>query len=256
MIVQELHHIQDRCGYLPEDELRALSRRLSVPLHRIHEVASYYPLYRLQPPATVEVRVCRDMSCHLRGAAGLRQKLEALAHEKGTGQLKVEGVSCLGQCDRPIAVSINDHVYRGLSEVELGARINTALAREPVPRQRADRSPLGWKIDPYNGNPEYKAVKQFLDKRDTDAVLKALEVSKLRGMGGAGFPTFRKWKTVRDVKDAEKYVVCNADESEPGTFKDRELLRRTPHLLVEGMLLAGLVTGARKGWIYVRHEYE
>src|SRR5207237_6668963 len=121
--------------------------------------------------------------------------------------------------------------------------------------QRAERAPPGWKIDPYNGNPEYTAVKQFLEKRDSDVILKALEVSRLRGMGGAGFPTFRKWKTVRDIQDAEKYVVCNADESEPGTFKDRELLRRTPHLLIEGLVLAGLVTGARKGWIYIRHEY-
>ncbi|HEV3085485.1 MAG TPA: NAD(P)H-dependent oxidoreductase subunit E, partial [Gemmataceae bacterium] len=106
MIVQELHHIQERCGYLPEQELRALSRRINQPLHRIHEVASYYPLYRLKRPATVEVKVCRDMACHLRGGAELRQNLEALAREKGVDQMEVDGVSCLGQCDRPVAVSI------------------------------------------------------------------------------------------------------------------------------------------------------
>jgi NADH:ubiquinone oxidoreductase subunit F (NADH-binding)/NADH:ubiquinone oxidoreductase subunit E len=255
MIVQELHHIQERCGYLPEQELRALSRRINQPLHRIHEVASYYPLYRLKPPPTVEVKVCRDMACHLRGGAEIRQNLEALAREKGVDQMEVDGVSCLGQCDRPVAVSINDTVFRGLPEAAVRERINLALAREPLPRQRADREPCGWKIDPYNGKPEYTAVKQFLEKRDSDAILKSLEVSKLRGMGGAGFPTFRKWKTVRDVQAPEKHVVCNADESEPGTFKDRELLRRTPHLLIEGMVLAGLITGAKKGWIYVRHEY-
>jgi NADH:ubiquinone oxidoreductase subunit F (NADH-binding)/NADH:ubiquinone oxidoreductase subunit E len=256
MLVQELHHIQDRCGYLPEDELRALAERTNLPLHRIHEVASYYPLYRLQKPPTVEVKVCRDMACHLCSAERLQRSLTALAHEKGAEELQVQGVSCLGQCDRPVAVSVNDHVYRGLPEPELLKRIEIALAREPLPNQRADRSPLGWKIDPYNGKPEYRVIRQFVEKRNVESVLKALEVANLRGMGGAGFPTFRKWSAVRAAPGDEKYVICNADESEPGTFKDRELLRRTPHLVLEGMVLAGLVTGASKGWIYIRHEYE
>jgi NADH:ubiquinone oxidoreductase subunit F (NADH-binding) len=125
-----------------------------------------------------------------------------------------------------------------------------------LPRQEADRSPRGWKIDPYHGDAHYLAVRKFMEHRDADGVLKALEVANLRGMGGAGFPTFRKWAAVRSTPGDVKYVICNADESEPGTFKDRELLRRVPHLLIEGMVLAGLVTGATKGYIYIRHEYE
>jgi NADH:ubiquinone oxidoreductase subunit F (NADH-binding)/NADH:ubiquinone oxidoreductase subunit E len=255
MIVQELTHIQERCGYLPEEELRALSQRINTPLHRIHEVASFYPLYRLKAPPAVDVKVCRDMACHLRGAKRLRQSLEAVGHELGKDKVCVDGVSCLGQCDRPIAVEINDHVYRGKSEEELRGLIQTAAAKEPLPHQKADRTPLGWKIDVYGGQPRYDAVRRFVENRNGDAILKALEVANLRGMGGAGFPTFRKWATVRGAPGDAKYVVCNADESEPGTFKDRELMRRTPHLLVEGMLLAGLVTGATRGYIYIRHEY-
>src|SRR5439155_18982645 len=91
--------------------------------------------------------------------------------------------------------------------------------------------------------------------RNADAVIEALKDANLRGMGGAGFPTHLKWSTVRRAPGDVKYVVCNGDESEPGTFKDRELLRRAPHLVVEGLLLAGLVTGAAKGIIYIRHEY-
>jgi NADH:ubiquinone oxidoreductase subunit F (NADH-binding) len=154
-----------------------------------------------------------------------------------------------------VAISINDHVYRALSEDELKARVRLAAAREPLPHQPADRSPLGWKIDVYQGQPRYDAIKKFLANRDGDAVLKALETANLRGMGGAGFPTFRKWSAVRAAPGDVKYIVCNADESEPGTFKDRELLRRTPHLVIEGTVLAGLVTGAARGWIYLRHEY-
>jgi len=255
MIVQELRLIQERCGWLPEAELLALADRLNEPLHRLHEVASYYPLYRLTKPPTVEVLVCRDMACHLRGAPRLTQTLTAHGQEVG-GSVCVKGVSCLGQCDRPIAVSINDVVYRGLSEAELRARMNTALAHEPLPHQHADRGPSGWQIDVYNGQPTYDALRLLAEKkRDPDAIIKSLETAGLRGMGGAGFPTFRKWATVRGVQDDVKYVICNADESEPGTFKDRELMRRAPHLLIEAMALAGLVVGAKQGTIYIRHEY-
>jgi NADH:ubiquinone oxidoreductase subunit F (NADH-binding)/NADH:ubiquinone oxidoreductase subunit E len=266
MIIQELRLIQDHCGYLPEAELRALAERLRVPLYRLHEVASFYPHYRLQPPPAVEVQVCRDMACFLRGAGTLRRNLEALASD---GQIAVGGVSCLGQCDGAPAVCINDHVYRGKGEAELTALVRAVAAGEELPRQQADRSPCGWRIDPYQGQPRYEAVRWLIEQWQGDSsdnvsakrkrlaapVLQALETANLRGMGGAGFPTFRKWQTVLDAAGPTKYVVCNADESEPGTFKDRELLRRAPHLLVEGMVLAGLVTGAERGYVYVRHEY-
>src|SRR5437879_3636877 len=98
MIIQALNEIQDRVGYLPEVELRALAKRLRVPLHRLHEVASFYPRYRLQPPPPVRVEVCRDLACFLRGAAGLRTNLELLARDSGGDRIAVDGVSCLGQC--------------------------------------------------------------------------------------------------------------------------------------------------------------
>src|ERR1700722_14632674 len=116
MIIQELTHLQEHHGHLPEPEPRALAKRLGGPLHPLPEVASFYPLYRLTPPPVVSVDVCRDMACHLRGAPKLRAELEALGVELGGGQVSVSGVSCLGQCDRPVAVSINDHVYRGLAD--------------------------------------------------------------------------------------------------------------------------------------------
>src|SRR5262249_30824166 len=151
-------------GYLPSGELHALSQRLNIPLHRIHEVASFYPLYRLKPPPTVDLKVCRDMSCHLHGAPRLTRSLQAYANEINDEEtnIVVEGVSCLGQCDCPVAVSINDHVYFGKGESDLRKLIDKAASREPLPPQHADRSPLGWKIDPYQGQPKYKAVKKFL----------------------------------------------------------------------------------------------
>jgi NADH:ubiquinone oxidoreductase subunit F (NADH-binding)/NADH:ubiquinone oxidoreductase subunit E len=256
MIVQELLEIQERCGWLPREELQALGQRLNVPLHRVHEVASFYPAYRLTPPPAVDVRVCRDMACHLKGAQRLRQNLEAFGQELGGDSVYVGGVSCLGQCDQPVAVLINDHhVYRGLPEEVLRKWMRIALTRGQMPHQHVKSGTLGWQIDPYAGAPRYEALRAFLQGQDVDGLLKKLEAAGLRGMGGAGFPTHKKWAAVRGAFGDEKYVVCNADESEPGTFKDRELMRRTPWLVIEGMVLAGLVVGARRGWIYIRHEY-
>ena len=240
MIVQELHQLQHQHGYLPADELRALSDRLELPLYRLHEVASYFPHYRLQPPATVEVRVCRDMACHLRGSAGCRRALESLATEIGGGQVRVEGVSCLGRCDAPPAVAINDQVFWGRSTVELTGLVRQAHAGSPLPRQAADSSPLDWQIDPFHGQPRYDVIRRLIEAwksepdadpqrkrvRIGDGVLKELETAHLRGMGGAAFATYKKWTIVRNAPGRPKYSVCNADESEPGTFKDRELLRR------------------------------
>jgi formate dehydrogenase beta subunit len=256
MIVQELRQIQDRCGWLPREELLSLAQRTNVPLHRINEVASFYPGYRLSPPPAVDVRVCRDMACHLKGADRLIESLQAFGHELGEKEVNVCGVSCLGQCDRPVAVTVNDHhVYRGLGENEIRDRMRIALARAELPHQHVDSGPLGWKIDPYQGKPRWDALKGFVNDRNVEGLLKKMEVAGLRGMGGAGFPTFRKWSAVRGAFGDEKFIVCNADESEPGTFKDRELMRRTPWLVIEGMVLAGLIVGARRGWIYIRHEY-
>jgi NADH:ubiquinone oxidoreductase subunit F (NADH-binding)/NADH:ubiquinone oxidoreductase subunit E len=255
MIIQELNLIQERCGWLPDEELRALARRIAVPLHRLHEVASFYPLYRRSEPPKVDVRVCRDMTCHLRNARSIRRELESVATELGGGKAQVNEVSCLGQCDRPVAVSINDHVYRGWPVAKLRELIVAAASDKPLPHDHADNAVPRWRIDPYEGLPRYDAVRQFVANRNVDALLEKLRISGLRGMGGAGFPTEKKWAAVRGAPGSPKYIVCNADESEPGTFKDRELLRLTPYLVIEGMVLAALVTGATQGIIYVRHEY-
>ena len=256
MIVQELQKIQERCGWLPAEELRALSQRLTVPLHRLHEVASYYPLYRLKPPPRVDVKICRDMACHMAGAERVRAEVEMIASEYPAGSVAVDGVSCLGRCDKAVAAAVNDHHYV-LSQTSESLRqlISKAYSKDPLPHANWDMSPLGLTIDVYNGRSEYLAVKRWFEGMEANALLKELEVSGLRGMGGAGFPTFRKWMAVRGAPGQPKYVVCNADESEPGTFKDRELLRRAPWLVIEGMVLAALVVGAEKGWIYIRHEY-
>jgi formate dehydrogenase beta subunit len=257
MIVQGLHEIQKRHGYLRAPDLEALATRLGVPLHRLHEVATFFPHYRLEPPPAVEVKVCRDMACHLRGAPELRRGLEETARALGGKQVEVTRVSCLGQCDAPPAVLINEQVHRGKSLAEYQSLLRKAAAGRPVASRWPERAGKGWRIDPYcDGRPPYEAARRFAAKPDAAALIGELKVADLRGMGGAGVWAYQKWADVREARGGEKYVVCNGDESEPGTFKDRELLLHAPHLVVEGVILAGLLVGARKGFLYIRHEYD
>ncbi|HVK12270.1 MAG TPA: NAD(P)H-dependent oxidoreductase subunit E, partial [Gemmataceae bacterium] len=305
MIVERLHVIQDRHGYLPDAELRAFARESGTPLYRIQEVASYFPHFRQDwdRPAAVEVKVCRDMSCHLAGSGDLLHPKTGLKEIAKDGV--VVGTSCLGRCDRAPACSISRHVhgdevktfhdrvYAGLSAGQLKATV-AAIARGEDPPATPDRAHLGcdpaaWVIDVYRDGefPPYEATRRFLKahplpirpgrppkldlpdaevekhkKRHADEHNKALhpflwqlQQSNLLGMGGAGMPVYQKWFDVWQGAGSEKYVVCNGDESEPGTFKDRELLLRAPHLVVEGVLLGVLMTGGSAGFIYIRHEY-
>jgi NADH:ubiquinone oxidoreductase subunit F (NADH-binding)/NADH:ubiquinone oxidoreductase subunit E len=309
MIVQQLNQIQSRHGYLPRESLVALAERLAVPLYRIEEVVSFFPHYRKTAPPHLEVHVCRDMSCHLRGSAPLINELkETLATDIAAGRAAVCGVSCLGRCDRAPAVRMYCHAAErgresfsetthpnGQSRSEKDSRPHhgheplsyfgrpkdevvaaaKALAGGKEPPVNPDRdadlpdASLSWKIHAYAGKPReerYQAIRRVVEAirrgpamgdAERDRIIQsALKNAVLLGMGGAGGQAFKKWCEVREAVGQRKYVVCNADESEPGTFKDRELLLRTPYLVVEGVLLAGIVLGATQGYIYIRHEYE
>lgn len=268
MIVQELHKIQQRHGFLPKDELHELSHRLGTPLYRLNEVASFFPHFKLEPGPKVEVLVCHDMACHLRGGNALRAELEK-EFPAGNKNFVVRPVSCLGRCDRPVAALVNNHLHiaaetnmaeavKQIAEVakKLAAGAEVHHAHDADLKRHATAN---WKIDPYKtadgGKAEYRAVRDFIAKPDGDNLIAQLKEADLRGMGGAGVPAAQKWNDVRNAGGEQKFIVCNADESEPTTFKDRELLLRTPHLILEGMILAGLLSGATRGYVYIRHEY-
>jgi NADH:ubiquinone oxidoreductase subunit F (NADH-binding) len=253
-LISELKAIQDRHGYLPEDELRAFSQRTATPLYQIQAVASFYPHFRLQPGPRLAVKVCRDLSCFLGGARRLHQT--AAQYAKSTTGCQVGGVSCLGRCDQAPAVAINDTVYAGVNEQRLHELL-TAVQQGTVPDHTfVQQGSPTLTIDPYAREDErFVALREALRARDVLKILRTIEESGLRGMGGAGFPTDVKWEIVRSTKSEEKYVVVNADESEPGTFKDRFLMEKVPHLLIEGTLIGAYVVGARKAYIFIRHEY-
>ncbi|MBZ5720202.1 MAG: NAD(P)H-dependent oxidoreductase subunit E [Acidobacteriia bacterium] len=251
---EELRAIQRQFGYLPADQLQQLAAKLGLPLSRIHSVASFYPHFYLTQPARAEVRVCADMSCHLRGGQELKTNLEQAF--RGNEDVSIRQVSCLGRCDSAPALAINDHIYCGLDAPSSLSKVRDVLSGHPLPAEPRDHPRAPVASDPYAGSPNYSVVRRFVETRDWSGIIAVLKASGLRGMGGAGFPTGNKWEIVRNAPGKEKYIVCNADESEPGTIKDRFIMETVPYLVIEGMITAGLVTGARQGILYIRHEYE
>ena len=255
MIFDDLRAIQLRYGFLPKAELEGLSRRTQTPLYQIHSVASFYPHFHLAPPAKVEIRVCADMSCHLNGACELRAELERRLAGSPSEDVQIRDVSCLGRCDHSPAASINDQILADVTVANAEQIARRVLRGQEINEPHSEPSRMKCKADPYNDGDKYGVVRKLLQSRAWDDALAQLKVAELRGMGGAGFPTSMKWDLVRKQPDPVKYVVCNADESEPGTIKDRFIMTNLPHLVIEGILIAGLLTGAKRGILYIRHEY-
>ena len=255
MIFDDLRAIQLRYGFLPKAELEVLSQRSHMALYQIHSVASFYPHFHLAPPARADVRVCADMSCHLNGACELRAELEQRFAKSSAEDVTIRDVSCLGRCDQAPAVSINDEIFTSVTAASAEAIARGAILDEEVSEPHPEHARVKCASDPYADEEKYGVVRKLTVSKDCDGVLAELKLSELRGMGGAGFPTSMKWDLVRKQPGADKYVVCNADESEPGTIKDRFIMTHLPHLVIEGMIVAGLVTGAKKGILYIRHEY-
>jgi NADH:ubiquinone oxidoreductase subunit F (NADH-binding)/NADH:ubiquinone oxidoreductase subunit E len=255
-LIPALHAIQDRLGWLPREELVALARDTRRPLYEIQGLVSFYPHFRTEAPPAVGVHLCRDLSCWLRGAeAHIAATRERYA---GDADVEVVEVSCLGRCDDAPAAAVT----RLAESTTYGMRADTlhgvhALqgVREPAIRGRLPGSP--WPNDPYAaGEPRYRVLRALLEGRLGAAdVVRTLQDAGLRGMGGAGFPTGRKWELVAAQAGRPTYAVCNADESEPGTFKDRRILADQPHLVLEGLLAGMVVVGAEEGWVFIRHEY-
>ena len=250
-LIPALNAIQRRCGWLPRDELVALSREVRRPLYEIEGLISFYPHFRTTEPKAVQVAVCHDLTCWLHGSD--ERIAEAKARYGDDAEVELVEVSCLGRCDiapaaavdeRPLAFADAAHAVeaaRGDSHAPVEAKSGT----EPRPN------------DPYAaGEERYRILRRALaGDLGADAIVATLKESELRGMGGAGFPTGQKWEIVAAQEPTPKYTVCNADESEPGTFKDRQILAEQPHLVLEGMLLGMLVTGSEEGWVFIRHEY-
>ncbi len=258
-LIPALNAIQERVGWLPREELVALSREVRRPLYEIQGLVSFYPHFRTEPPKKAELRVCHDLTCWLRGAdAGIEALKERFG---GDADIELAEGSCLGRCDIAPACTVNDApVPMDDAAAAVTAAVRAAARRirdghrvDPAPSD----APVTWPNDPYaSAEDRYAVLRSVLaGQLDPAVIIAALNDAGLRGMGGAGFPTGRKWDLVAGQEADVKYAICNADESEPGTFKDRHILATQPYLVLEGLLLGMLAIGAEEGWVFIRHEY-
>jgi formate dehydrogenase beta subunit len=250
-LIPDLHAIQREHGWLPREELVRLSRERRRPLYEIEGIVTFYPHFLTEPPPPVELACCHDLSCWLHGAderiAQLRDRYE------GDADVHLREVSCIGRCDTAPAVAVNEHPAAAQEAESLVAEARGATPNGATAQRGAEPHPN----DPYaQTERDYRVLRAALEgSLSGEAIVAELTESGLRGMGGAGFPTGKKWELVAAQEAQPKYAICNADESEPGTFKDRQIMAEQPHLVLEGMLLGMLATGCHEGWVFIRHEY-
>ncbi len=245
-----LHDLHDRDGYLSEKVLRVVSKALRIPIAELFGTVTFYHHFSREPKGRSKPRVCTGPVCCLKGAQDL------LASLSGDGAIEMP---CAGRCDEPIPVIWGSGVLTGLKVDSLQSRPTPLPPPNPggteecvfASIREADRVTL----DGYRRTGGYEALTRAVRDMGPGGVLTSIDVSGLAGRGGAGFPTGRKWRAVAETSRSPKTIVCNADEGEPGCFKDRALMDYDPHGVIEGMILAGFATGASRGFIYLRYEY-
>jgi formate dehydrogenase beta subunit len=248
LLIEQLHKINDTYRGLHERHLVALAKLMNIPMAEVYEVATFYHHFEViregEQAPQFTLRVCDGLSCEMAGAATLLNNLKA---SLGTSKVKVVSAPCLGRCEQaPVAV-VHQHEI-GHATVEKVLAAVQAEATQPVALDYID-------LNAYVAEGGY-ALLQALNsgQQEAEAVMKAMEDSGLRGLGGAGFPAGRKWRIVSE-QAAPRLMAVNIDEGEPGTFKDRTYLERDPHRFLEGMLVAAHVVGIDAIYIYLRDEY-
>ena len=248
LLIEHLHLLQDRFGCLHARHLAALAEEMRLALVEVYEVASFYAHFDIvmddeKPPPAVTVRVCDSLSCEL---AGARQLLADLQSRLGEG-VRVVRAPCMGGCDKAPAVAIGHALHEHANAASVAAAVALGKTHPPVPDY------VG--LDTYRANGGYQLLQACLGgERTRDQVIEPLEHSGIRGLGGAGFPTGRKWRLVLQ-EPVPRLLAVNADEGEPGTFKDRYFLETDPHRFLEGMLIAAWAVEAEEVYIYLRDEY-
>ena len=258
LLIEHLHKLNDRYHGLFERHLCALAFEMNLPMAHVFEVATFYHHFEVlrdnATPARVTVRVCDGLSCEMAGAQELLEKLPALVDQ----DVRVISAPCIGRCEQAPAACVGQRAVpqatvQSVQEAtkELFYQENSAVV-QVFTNQTAIKS-IAYTDYRQAGGYELAAA-TVNGEEDPEAILRTMENSGLRGLGGAGFPAGRKWRIVRD-QPAPRLMAINIDEGEPGTFKDRTYLERDPHRFLEGMLIAAQVVGCEAVYIYLRDEY-
>lgn len=272
-------YAQDHFGYVSEEMVAEIARRLDLNTLQVTETLAYYSMIHRQPAGQHHVQVCTNISCMLRGGYAVWERCQkklGIGHKEVTddGKFSLEEVECIGACTGAPAMQVGYDFYENLTPEKAEAILDDlAEGRKPRPEpyttgakdetipasQRVISARFNLKdstrLATYRAHDGYAALEKALKSMAPEQVIEEVKKSNLRGRGGAGFPAGMKWSFVPKQTDKPKYIIANADESEPGTCKDRPLMELDPHQLIEGMLLAGYAVGAHRGYIYVRGEY-
>ncbi|MFM9901938.1 MAG: NADH-ubiquinone oxidoreductase-F iron-sulfur binding region domain-containing protein [Polaromonas sp.] len=276
LLIEHLHMLNDAYRCLHDRHLVALAKEMNIPMAEVYEVATFYHHFEVlkgdDQAAGLTVRVCDGLSCELAGARDLMARLPALL---GTQDVRVIAAPCIGRCEqapaavvhqRPVpfatpeavlwAVDASKHTTAKVNHAGLAINfIASDFAEQSIPASDNLLSPAFTDYDTYRANGGYALAASLVNgEEDAEPVIKAMEDSGLRGLGGAGFPAGRKWRIVR-AQAASRLMAVNIDEGEPGTFKDRTYLERDPHRFLEGLLVAAQVVGIEACYIYLRDEY-
>ncbi len=276
LLLPAFHAVQSRFGWIPPGALNYICQRLTVPPAEAHGVVTFYHLFSLTPRPTAVAHVCDDIVCRIKGGERLCHELEQAIGPEREGRWKRS--PCLGRCESapaalvlnagetPSAISLAPATITGIvaarGREKAATQGSLESLRRSVPQFGSARLRLLGRIgriEPedlkaYRASGGYSALARAIEG-GPDGVIRQVLASKLMGRGGAAFPTGRKWDAVAKAQARPHYVVCNADESEPGTFKDRVLMEGDPFAVIEGMTIAGFATGSEQGYLYVRGEY-
>jgi len=244
-----LHAFHDRDDYISEDSIKTVSAELKIPIAELFATISFYHHFSRELPGKQAPRVCTGNVCCLNGGTEL---LEELKSEGATP------MPCAGRCDEMVPVIKGRKVLVGKNSTSLKCRTSPLPIPNPGNSEecifRYIREENRSKLDGYQRNHGYAALRQAIESPPKN-IRDLITESKLAGRGGAGFPTGLKWKSVAEANGTPKTIICNADEGEPGCFKDRAIMDHDPHSLIEGMTIAAYSTGSNRGFIYLRYEY-
>ena len=248
LLIEHLHLIQDHYGHLSVQNLNALAEEMRMAQTEVYEVATFYAHFDVVkdgdvPPPALTIRVCDSLSCELAGAQALKSALE---DGLDPTKVRVLRAPCMGRCDTAPVLEIG-HNHIDFATVE---KVDAAIAADDTHPHMTDYQDLA----AYRATGGYDKLESLRADGDWQAVQELVNQSGLRGLGGAGFPSGKKWGFVR-AAEGPRYLAVNGDEGEPGTFKDRYYLERTPHLFLEGMLIAAWAVEADTCFIYMRDEY-
>ena len=248
LLIEHLHIIQDHYGFLSEKNLTLLSKLLKISKVEVYEVASFYAHFDIVkndevPPPNMTIRVCNSLSCELSGSSELETQLLENYNSK---EVRILKAPCMGRCFAAPTVEIGHHHVDNADIIKIRDAIKNNKVKPVIPDYE--------NFESYINKGGYKKLKEIISNINGDNWYDDLIKSDLRGLGGAGFRTAKKWQLVSN-EQGPRYLAVNGDEGEPGTFKDRHYLETEPHMFLEGMLIASLAVSAEKCFIYIRDEY-